>query len=238
MALAERIGQFLSTPVDILTRPPESPPVLNPPKELTRISLETQEVALLVHESVVERQILRLAREIQPAEYDIIFLNREGGTFLARKLECAWKKMRRKHNSIVPIQYQSIAGPNQRNEVNAIIPVSTWKDINWRDIEKKRALVIEASDDSGKTLGIINKDARNLGIDIDIAILMNKQAKKEVINPNIKFIGMHIPDLWMAGGGEDSSRPEIDAEFNRLSSRIIMPMDIALQYYSRFAYSS
>lgn len=209
------------------TRHPENArlPIL-PPRRLTTIRLETQEVALVVPKKVVQERLDYLARKINPSSYEIIFYNRNGGVFLRRELESRWSRRVIKSNTpIVPIEYRSYVGPNSQDEIQVTTPLCFYRKSGVR------ALILEDLDDTGKTLGAINDDAQELNLQLEIAILINKKSHKEVINHNIAYVGMELPDLWIGGGGANLSIPALDAEFDRHSPQIVMPLPSARKYY-------
>lgn len=205
----------------------DSVPTYPPPEIIQVLQFGSQEVALVVDEATVIAQLNRLAHEINPFLYDLIFYNRKGGSFLATQLERRWQAA---HGdtlpSIIPIEYRSVTGENARSEeISKVTPLSFYPETHIK------ALLLEDMEDTGWTIWNINQDASLRRISLDVAVLFNKLVPKGRVNRNIRHVGWNIPPVWVMGCGSNSSRPELDRVFNRDLPLLAMPLDSAAQYY-------
>ncbi len=219
------------SPLTQETSPLRIKPFVHPPEKLIKIKLTTQEVALVADARTIKHHLDKLASDIDPYSFDNIFYNLEGGEFLKNELCKRWKRHFRPLPPCYPVEYHTILAPNKRTlEIAKPIPISFF------NIKNTNSLLLDDLYDTGATLKAIQLESKKLNINLTTAVLVSKNAAKVIPEPQLSYVGFEIPDLWIGGCGTNLSREDLDHEFDRNSPLLVMPLDIATEFYHSSRY--
>ena len=102
----------------------------------------------------------------------------------------------------IPVEYECLKISSYANTVSTgkvTVLSQMLKPITGKDV-----IVIEDIVDTGHTLKKVIEILQNEGVaSLEIATMLNKQARREVEGINPKYIGFEIPDYFVIGYGLD-----------------------------------
>ena len=105
-------------------------------------------------------------------------------------------------NITIPVEYECLKISSYANTVSTgkvTVLSQMLKPIAGKDV-----IIVEDIVDTGHTLKTVIELLKNEGVSsLEIATLLNKQARREVEGINPKYVGFEIPDYFVIGYGLD-----------------------------------
>lgn len=151
---------------------------------------------VLIDNKTLKKRIKELAKEIEKdykGKTPVLLCLLKGSLHFMTELA---------ENINIPIQYECLKASSYSNTVSTgkvSVLVNMLNSVKGKDV-----IIVEDIVDTGHTMKNIIEILGNEGVQsVEIATMLNKQARREVEGINPKYVGFEIPDYFVIGFGLD-----------------------------------